>query len=67
MRSLGLNPTEAEVKEIIDEVDVNKNGKIDLNGKACLYLDTLVYISHASLLPSPASPILLLLLQTPSA
>lgn len=32
MVSLGLNPSEAEVAEIIHEIDKNKDGKIDFNG-----------------------------------
>lgn len=32
MMSLGLNPSEAEVAEIIHEIDKNKDGKIDFNG-----------------------------------
>ncbi|XP_072174777.1 uncharacterized protein [Diadema setosum] len=31
MRSLGLNPTESEVQEIVNEVDINGNGKIDFS------------------------------------
>ena len=29
MRSLGQNPTEAELKDMVDEVDANRNGTID--------------------------------------
>ncbi|KAK2154774.1 hypothetical protein LSH36_258g05110 [Paralvinella palmiformis] len=31
MRSLGQNPTESELQEIINEVDIDGNGKIDLD------------------------------------
>ncbi len=31
MKSLGENPTEEEIKKIIDEVDLNKNGTIEFN------------------------------------
>lgn len=32
MRSLGLNPTDGELQDMVDEVDVDKNGTIDFKG-----------------------------------
>ena len=34
MRSLGQNPTDVELQDIIDECDVDGNGSIDFQGKA---------------------------------
>lgn len=33
MRSLGLNPTDGELQDMVDEVDVDKNGTIDFKGE----------------------------------
>jgi Ca2+-binding EF-hand superfamily protein len=32
MRELGLSPSDAELKDMVDEVDVDQNGSIDFNG-----------------------------------
>jgi calmodulin len=32
MRSLGLNPSEAELRDMVDEVDVDQSGAIDFHG-----------------------------------
>jgi hypothetical protein len=32
MKSLGLNPSEDELEDILNEVDVDKNGSVDFNG-----------------------------------
>ena len=32
MKSLGLNPSESELNDLVAEVDVDKNGCIDFNG-----------------------------------
>lgn len=39
MRELGLSPSDAELKDMVDEVDVDQNGSIDFNGE------------HSSILP----------------
>lgn len=40
MKSLGLNPTDGELQDMVDEVDVDKNGTIDFKG-ALLHLNML--------------------------
>ena len=35
MRSLGQNPTEAELQDMIQEVDSNGNGQVSLNQLPC--------------------------------
>ena len=35
MRSLGQNPSESELQDMINEVDADNNGTIDFPGKAC--------------------------------
>jgi calmodulin len=42
MRSLGQNPTDAEIEDMINEVDSDSNGTIDFEG---------VYSSHLSIRP----------------
>ena len=37
MSSLGLNPTESELKDMVNEADTDNNGCIDFHGK-CLFL-----------------------------
>lgn len=32
MKSLGLNPSEDELEDILNEVDIDKNGSVDFNG-----------------------------------
>jgi Ca2+-binding EF-hand superfamily protein len=32
MRSLGLNPSATELKDMVNEVDVDQNGSIDFKG-----------------------------------
>jgi len=32
MRELGLNPTEAELRDLVNEVDVNNDGVISFEG-----------------------------------
>lgn len=46
MKSLGLNPSIQEVKDLIREVDPNGDGDIDFNGKTSPYL--LYYLFSAS-------------------
>ena len=36
MRSLGQNPSEAELQDMINEVDNDKNGTIDFPGMSCI-------------------------------
>ena len=33
MRSLGLNPTDSELRDIVKEVDTDNNGSVDFPGK----------------------------------
>ncbi|KXH43648.1 calmodulin [Colletotrichum simmondsii] len=33
MRSLGLNPSDTELNDMVNEVDADNNGTIDFNGK----------------------------------
>ena len=33
MKSLGQNPTETEIEDMINEVDSDRNGTIDFEGK----------------------------------
>jgi Ca2+-binding EF-hand superfamily protein len=35
MRSLGQNPSESELQDMINEVDADNNGTIDFPGTAC--------------------------------
>ena len=37
MRSLGQNPSESELQDMINEVDADNNGTIDFPGMICLY------------------------------
>jgi calmodulin len=32
MKSLGLNPTDAELDDMINEVDIDRTGSVDLDG-----------------------------------
>lgn len=41
MRSLGQNPSESELQDMINEVDADNNGTIDFPGE-CLYPRILV-------------------------
>jgi calmodulin len=34
MKSLGLNPTDAELDDMINEVDIDRTGSVDLDGLA---------------------------------
>ncbi|CAG8528586.1 30477_t:CDS:2 [Racocetra persica] len=45
MKSLGQNPTEAELQEMMNEVDIDKNGTIDFNE----FLNNNGFISKAEL------------------
>ena len=36
MRSLGQNPTDSELRDIVKEVDIDKNGSVDFLGKHLL-------------------------------
>jgi len=36
MRSLGQNPSESELQDMINEVDADNNGTIDFPGTTCL-------------------------------
>lgn len=51
MKSLGLNPSIQEVKDLIREVDPNGDGDIDFNGKAATRpspRETLIARQHAA-------------------
>lgn len=37
MRSLGQNPSESELQDMINEVDADNNGTIDFPGTKCRY------------------------------
>ena len=45
MRSLGQNPTEAELMDMINEVDVDGSGSVDFPGK----FSSLVYLLNSSI------------------
>lgn len=36
MRSLGQNPSESELQDMINEVDADNNGTIDFPGTPCI-------------------------------
>lgn len=38
MRSLGQNPTESELQDIVNELDVDHTGTIDFDGKTLVPL-----------------------------
>lgn len=38
MTSLGLNPSDAELQDMLNEVDADNSGAIDFNGKQALQL-----------------------------
>ena len=38
MRSLGQNPSESELQDMINEVDADNNGTIDFPGRSCSQL-----------------------------
>lgn len=38
MKSLGLNPSDQELKDMLDEVDVDQNGSIDFKGKHMIHV-----------------------------
>lgn len=40
MRSLGQNPSEAELRDMINEVDADNNGTIDFPGKPSILFRT---------------------------
>lgn len=40
MRSLGQNPTDAEIEDMINEVDSDRNGTIDFEGLLYLMIDS---------------------------
>ena len=40
MKSLGQNPTDAEIEDMINEVDSDRNGTIDFEGLFLLTLDS---------------------------
>lgn len=39
MRSLGQNPSESELQDMINEVDADNNGTIDFPGMRCIWRD----------------------------
>jgi len=41
MRSLGQNPSESELQDMINEVDADNNGTIDFPGTPCKTTSTL--------------------------
>ena len=47
MRSLGQNPSESELQDMINEVDADNNGTIDFPGMSLPYFST----THAVLQP----------------
>ena len=44
MRSLGQNPSESELQDMINEVDADNNGTIDFPGTTQLVLPTKIRI-----------------------
>lgn len=40
MRSLGQNPSESELQDMINEVDADNNGTIDFPGRAIIANDS---------------------------
>ncbi len=51
MRSLGQNPSESELQDMINEVDADNNGTIDFPGTRFLHLT----VAPADLLPIQSS------------
>lgn len=51
MRSLGQNPSESELQDMINEVDADNNGTIDFPGSSILIPSSSLY--HQANLESP--------------
>jgi Ca2+-binding EF-hand superfamily protein len=47
MRSLGQKPSDSELQDMINEVDVDQSGAIDFDGKSHLFSSAQVNRSHA--------------------
>lgn len=46
MKSLGQNPTETEIEDMINEVDSDRNGTIDFEGNYLDYLTQILKLSE---------------------
>jgi Ca2+-binding EF-hand superfamily protein len=44
MRSLGQNPSESELQDMINEVDADNNGTIDFPGEICVTKESPIHI-----------------------
>jgi Ca2+-binding EF-hand superfamily protein len=57
MKSLGQNPTEAELHDMISEVDIDNTGSIDFDGKQlrqrfCCFSDTVDLVLTDNRIPA---------------
>lgn len=46
MKSLGQNPTKTEIEDMVNEVDTDRNGSIDFDGKSFPSLSSQIYLPN---------------------